>query len=66
MSNDDLSKVQANLDGLGLRDVKFFFSNLDTKSNSTVRDEIAYVLSTHLRGDSVRLNDHPLGDAQLV
>ncbi|MBP6367817.1 MAG: hypothetical protein KBA82_04320 [Nitrosomonas sp.] len=60
MNTNDLETVQVELDRLGLRDVKFFFTELNSKLNSAVRDEVAYVLSTHLRGDSVTLE--PFGD----
>lgn len=54
MSTDVLDVAQASLDARGLRDVKFFFSlDVQSKSNSDVAKEVAYVLNTYERGDYV-------------
>jgi hypothetical protein len=65
MKTSDLAGVQAELQKLGVKDVKFFF-NLDVKSrpNSDVKSDVAYLLDTYLRGDVVEM--HAIGDVQPV
>lgn len=61
MSTNVLDVAQAALDSRGLRDVKFFFSlDVQSKPNSDVAKEVAYVLNTYERGDRVKME--PFGD----
>lgn len=61
MNSNTLGSAQSALDARGLRDVKFFFSlDVQSKTNSDVAKEVAYVLNTYERGD--RLQMEPFGD----
>ncbi len=60
--NATLQEVQQKLDEKCLRDVKFFFTDLHSVPNSQVTEQVAFILSSHLKG-SVK-PAKPLGDSQ--
>ena len=55
-STNDLDTVQRELDKLGVCDIKIFFTGaVSSTPNSDVTRDVAYLLSTYLRGDYVPL-----------
>lgn len=61
---DDLDKVQKELDRLGVRDIKIFFSeNANKIVKSDLYKQVAIMLSSYLAGNKTPLK--PIGDKLL-
>jgi len=54
-STYDLEAVQEKLNNRGLRDVKFFFHNVNSVPTNDMYDQVAYALHTYERGDCTEL-----------
>lgn len=63
MNTSSLQAVQAKLNERGVRDVKFFF-NQETSPLSDMKERVAYVLDTYLRGDCEQAQ--PAGDTKII